>query len=470
MLLVFHQWHTSSTLVALPFDRLHVLIIEYESGPAEDYPAEEERKSMIDVVEPIEGEETTMAKTYRVGFDFGNSTMVVWIELGSQTWTVTVPTAFARVSAKQLQNLDIAVEHSVMIRLEGETVDWAIGELAIRQSKDYWHGQGDIARYASDHAVRGLLALVAMLIPDKECNLVIASGLPAETYRKNRELRKAIKKAFTGPRVFTIDGGKTMRRFNLEYATCLMEGAGALGLYMDSNATLPAACIDIGGRTSDLYVADANGTPQSEFCKGKELGVVTAEKQFADSFEEKHHFEPKPSEVKACLYAYINTSKAKKKPYPSIGHNGKRIEDEELELLAAEAVTMTAREIVSFVASAWRESEANLEIGIRFSPIILIGGGAFYFLEALRTRITHLQRPEDAWGPVGANAAGYARAASAWLKKKLAEEAAAKKAQAASKELVTIRDEFELGKELAAAAAEAAETVETNTDVANESA
>jgi hypothetical protein len=411
-----------------------------------------------------------MAKTYRVGFDFGNSTMVVWLESGPQTWTITVPTAFAKVSARQLQNLDIAVEHSVVIRLEGETVDWAIGDLAIRQSKDYWHGQGDIARYASDHAVRGLLALVAMLIPDKACKLVIASGLPAETYRKNRELRKAIKKAFTGTRVFTVDGGKTMRSFELEYATCLMEGAGALGLYMDSDATLPGACIDVGGRTIDLYVADADGTPQGEFCKGKELGVVTAEKQFTDSFEEKYHFEPKASEVKACLFAYVNTAKAKKKPYPSIGYNGKRIEDEELELLAAEAVTVTAREIVSFVASAWRESEANLEIGIRFFPIILIGGGAYYFLEALRTRIKHLQRPEDAWGPVGANAAGYARAASAWLKKKLAEEAAAKKTAAAAKELVTIGQEVTIAKELVDAATEAVEATEIGADAASESA
>ncbi len=415
---------------------------------------------MIDLVQPKEGEETM--KTYKVGFDFGNSTMVVWVELGSQTWTKTIPTAFARVSAKQLQNLDISIEDSVVIRLDGETVDWGIGKLVIRQSKEYWHGQGDIARYASEHAVRGLLALVAMLITDKEANLVVASGLPAETYRKNRDLRKAIARAFTGTHKFTVDGGKTQRTFHVQHAACLMEGAGALGLYMASNATLPGACVDIGGRTTDLYVAGADGVPQNEYCKGKELGVVTAETQFAASFEEKYHFEPKPSEVKDCLYAFVNVAKAKKKPYPSIGYNGKQIPDEELEELASEAVMVTAKEIVSFVASAWRESEANLEIGIRFSPIILIGGGAYYFLEALRQRIKHLQRPTDAWGPVAANAAGYARAASAWLKKKQAEEAAAKKAQA--QELGTIRDEFELGKELAAAAAEAAET---NTDGTN---
>ncbi len=419
---------------------------------------------MNDLVASIEeGEEDQMPKTYRVGYDFGNSTTVVWVESGKDTWTKVIPTAFAKVSSKQLQNLDISVEDSVVIRLEGENVDWAIGNLAMQQSKEYWHGQGDIARYASDHAVRGLLGIIAMLIPDKEANLVIATGLPAETYRKNRELRKDIKRAFTGTRTFTIDGGKTMRRFNLEYAATLMEGAGALGLYMDTHSTLPAACIDIGGRTIDLYVADASGVPQADYCKGKELGVVTAEKQFAESFEEKYGFELKPAEVKACLYAYVNTAKAKKKPYPTIAKFGEPISHEELESLASEAVDMTAKEIVSFVASAWRESEASLSIGIRFSPIILIGGGAYYFLDALRKRIKHLQRPEDAWGPVGANAAGYCRAASAWVKKKLAEEAAAKKAQASTKELETIHQEFELGKELAAAAAEAAEA---NEDVA----
>lgn len=413
--------------------------------------------------EPFEGEEE-MPKTYRVGYDFGNSTMVVWVESGKDSWTKTIPTAFAKVSARQLQNLDIDVADSIVIRLDGETVDWGIGQLVLRQSKEYWHGQDDIARYSSDHAVRGLLGLVASLIPDKEAKIVVATGLPAETYRKNRELRKAIARAFTGTHKFTIDGGKTTRTFHLEHAATLMEGAGALGLYMDASATLPGACVDIGGRTTDLYVAGPDGVPQNEFCKGRKLGVVTAEAQFATSFEEKYGFEPKPSEVKESLYAYVNTAKAKKKPYPSIGHNGKRIEDEELEVLASEAVDMTAKEIVSFVASAWRESESSLDIGIRFSPIILIGGGAFYFLEALRKRIKHLQRPSDAWGPVAANAAGYCRAASAWLKRKLAEEAAAKKAQGNAQELEVIRDEFELGKELAAAAAEAAET---NTDAAS---
>lgn len=424
----------------------------------------------IDDASIEEGKEDQMPKTYRVGYDFGNSTMVVWMEAGKDTWTKMIPTAFAKVSSKQLQNLEISVEDSVVIRLDGETVDWAIGNLAMKQSKEYWHGQGDIARYASDHAVRGLLGIVAMLIPDKEANLVIATGLPAETYRKNRELRKEIKRAFTGSRKFTIDGGKTTRTFHLEYTATLMEGAGALGLYMDARSTLPAACIDIGGRTIDLYVADANGVPQADFCKGKELGVVTAEKQFAESFEEKYSFEPKPAEIKACLYAYVNTAKAKKKLYPTIAKFGVEIPHEELELLASEAVDMTAKEIVSFVASAWRESEASLSIGIRFSPIILIGGGAYYFLEALRKRITHLQRPNDAWGPVGANAAGYARAASVWLKKKQAEEAAQKKAQ----ELATIHQEIELGRELAAAEVETAEMNTTqanlakaNTDVAS---
>jgi len=420
---------------------------------------------MVGFVEPIEGEET-MAKTYRVGFDFGNSTMVVWVEFGSQTWTMTVPTAFAKVSARQLQNLDITMEDSAVIRLDGETVDWGIGKLVLRQSKDIWHGQGDTARYASEHAVRGLLALVAILIPDREANLVVATGLPAETYRKNRDLRKAIAKAFTGPKKFTIDGGKTQRTFNLQYAATLMEGAGALGLYMDADATLPGAVIDIGGGTTDLYVAGPDGVPQGEFCKGKEVGVVTAERQFSDSFEEKYHFEPKPSEVKDCLYAYVNTSKAKKKPYPAIGNNGKRIEDEELEALASEAVDVTAKEIVSFVASAWRESAGSMEIGRRYSPIVLIGGGAYYFLEALRKRITHLQRPTDAWGPVAANAAGYARAANAWLKKKLAEEAAAKKAAAAAKELEAIGQEVTIAKELVDAATEAVEATETPSDIA----
>jgi hypothetical protein len=48
--------------------------------------------------------------------------------------------------------------------------------------------------------------------------------------------------------------------------------------------------------------------------------------------------------------------------------------------------------------------------------VLNIGGGVFYFYQALKARIPHLSRPAD---PTHANALGYARAAEQLLSKKL---------------------------------------------------
>src|SRR5205085_741917 len=83
------------------------------------------------------------------------------------------------------------------------------------------------------------------------------TALPAETYIKNTELRHTIKNALDGVHTFTLDGGKTWRTVSIEVANVVMEGAGALIAYGDKNAskTAESAVIDVGGRTTDLYVA-----------------------------------------------------------------------------------------------------------------------------------------------------------------------------------------------------------------------
>src|SRR5205823_2710016 len=95
------------------------------------------------------------------------------------------------------------------------------------------------------------------LIPDTEFGLYVVTGLPAETYIKNMALRNNIKTALDGTHVFTMDNNKSFRRVTIEVATVVMEGAGALIAYGDkaANKTTESAVIDIGGRTTDLYVA-----------------------------------------------------------------------------------------------------------------------------------------------------------------------------------------------------------------------
>jgi plasmid segregation protein ParM len=395
-------------------------------------------------IDSVEGDGTIVAnKVYPCGFDFGNAEICVVLLDGRKTLTKSVPTAFAKVDSTQLNNLGVDIADALVIRGEQENVEWGIGEVALAQSNDTWNGRGDLLRYSSKHALRALLRITASMIPDKEYTLIVSSGLPAEIYQHHtdiKDIKKGIKRALAGDHVFTTDNGETMRTCHVEYALTLMEGAGALQLYARKDNTSPqgGAVIDIGGRTTDLCVM-RNGVPVAEFCKGKPIGVATAEQILRSAFEKKYKFPLTDLEARNIMFAYANTAKAKKKPYTEISNRGNKITASELEQLADEAVQETTQEIVSFVAATWRESDRSSALAVRFDPCLIIGGGAYYFFEALHARIQHLQKPED---PLFANAAGFAKASEARYLQKRAE---AKKKQDAE-QAAAIATEIERAK------------------------
>jgi len=101
--------------------------------------------------------------------------------------------------------------------------------------------------------------------------------------------------------------------------------------------------------------------------------------------------------------------------YPDVSVYGKSIGAHELERLAKEAITQVASEIVSFVASAWRQSDRDA-VAASFKPVLNIGGGVFYFHNFLKKRIPHLTRPDD---PIHANSIGYCNLAGNLLIRKI---------------------------------------------------
>jgi hypothetical protein len=388
---------------------------------------------MIDESQAIQGEEDDMKpyKWYAFGHDFGNAELCGVLMKGSQPIMKSLPTAFAKVDMSRLNNLGIETKDALVLQFEQEAAQWGIGPVALAHSTAVWDGRGDLMRYASKHSLRALLGLSAMMIPDREYGLVVTTGLPAETFQKNPGIKKEIKKTITGSHTFSLDNGATWRTAHVEYGTVLMEGAGALMAYAKKNMAGPqgSAIIDIGGRTTDLYVARA-GVPVAEFCVGKPLGVVTAAQMLQSAFEARYQFPLNPIETRSILFAYANSDGLKRKAYPEISKYGEKIPASELDALAREAVNETTEEIVSFVSSSWRESDSSLAIGVRFDPVLNIGGGSYYFYDALKKRIPHLQKPD---APVFANALGYAKASTALLEKKLKKEAEAEAAQAAMK-------------------------------------
>ncbi|MBO0784418.1 MAG: ParM/StbA family protein, partial [Ktedonobacteraceae bacterium] len=319
---------------------------------------------------------------------------------------------FAKADINAMRSLGVKTDQSDthVIQFQGEAMAHAVGELALQQAVEVYHGRGDIQRYTSKYSLRGLLTLAASLIPEAEFGLYVVTGLPAETYIKNRKLRSEIKAALDGTHVFTMDSGKIWHRVTVEVATVVMEGAGALIAYGQQSASrmMESAVIDIGGRTTDLYVARGQ-VPVTEYCKGKPLGVETATQMLIDIFEHKYDRPLSLLEAREIMFAFASDDGSRS--YPDVSVYGKTISPYELERMAREAISQIGAEIVSFVASAWRQSDRDA-VAASFKPVLNIGGGAYYFHNFLKQRIPHLSRPED---PIHANPLGYCNMAGRLL-------------------------------------------------------
>ncbi len=347
-------------------------------------------------------------KWYGIGDDFGNSEISTAISNGSQTPFVrSITTAIKElIDIGQLENLGQDLSTINSIRLHNEDISYVLGDFAQSQYKDAWNGRGDILRYASKYHLIGLLSNAAAMIQDREFGLYIVTGLPATTYIKKPELRGDIKKALDGTYVFTPDLGKTWRTATVEVVNVIMEGAGALLYYgaKSSNKDEMHAVIDIGGRTTDLYVAQGQ-RPQQDFCKGTPIGVETAAEIVKSLCEQKHNLEVSDYDAQRILRAYSTGGSSQ---YPTLTSYGQEVPWIAQQTMAQEAVTTTAGRIVSFVSSSWNENERG-SVGSRFKTVLNIGGGTFYFNQALKRRIPHLSRPSD---PVHANALGYSTLAA----------------------------------------------------------
>jgi plasmid segregation protein ParM len=379
-------------------------------------------------------------KWYPYGHDFGNAEMSGAILNKSGTPNArNIPTAFTKTNKAAMKGLGVEVnrKNAFVFQFEGEEVAYAIGELALSQSRDPWNGRGDIERYSSKHALRGMLTIASTLIKDESFGLYVVGGLPAETYIKNTGLRRKIKSELDGTYKFTVDAGRTWRTAQVKVVNIVMEGAGALIAYGDKDAASRAhesAVIDIGGRTTDLYVARGQ-VPVTEYCKGKPVGVETATLAFMEAFENRHNLPLSLLQAREVMRTYAanhapkdptDTTKRKRVPYPEVSVYGQIVEQSEIEQLVKEAINTTATEIVSFVASTWRQGDTGTVAGT-FKPVLLIGGGFYYFFDAVKRRIKHLGHPDE---PQNANVAGYVTLATRMYAKEQ-EQAKAKAEQGA---------------------------------------
>ena len=407
-------------------------------------------------------------RTYAFGWDFGNTeTDAVLISKGKQL-RFTTPTAFVRVDTTTMQSLAslesseeaevkgnskakakgkvvdavVVVDDSnapppvlepekIIIQLQGESMSFGFGHHALLQKGDPWTGRGDYQRYASSYALRGALAASGLMQSDKEYGLLVVAGLPADYYLRYPKLRDDIKARLNGTHTFTLDGGQTWRTAHIEVAAIMMEGAGALITYQGLSKTSEAAVVDIGGGTTDLY-AQLGATPIDDFCKGTPVAVESATAILKKSFLQEFKRPLADKEARDISRAWAS---GKKKNFPQIAAFGTLVPVEKLQNMVEEAVLSIAEDIVGFISATWRDGIA------RFTPILLIGGGAFYFFDAIKNRIDHVMVHDD---PTFANAIGYATLAARKLLKKM-QAAAEEKARViiVDADVVVVKDERE---------------------------
>jgi len=141
------------------------------------------------------------------------------------------------------------------------------------------------------------------------------------------------------------------------------------------------------------------------------LGVESATHILMNTFETKYKRPLSRSEARRIMRASVSQRLV---TFPEITVYGKRIDPLQVEQLAAEAITQIGTEIVSFVASAWRQSDQGA-VAASFKPVLAIGGGVYYFYAVLKEQIPHLARTVD---PIHANAHGYCTLASRLLSRK----------------------------------------------------
>ncbi len=349
-----------------------------------------------------------MHPIYAYGHDFGNAeTGGVLFDRGIQR-AITIPSATALGSLHDLIQMRSALSESYAGNYpetlkRGEYVleyngnELFVGNLALKQSRTATTALGDISRYYSPRSLHLLLAASASIISHPEYQIDVVTGLPVETFA-NAEIRKKVKAALEGEHRFVLNG--VHRLALVRVIKVIMEGAGAVIAY-GSAEDITQGCIDIGGRTTDLFAAEGQSPilHLCNLCKGKDVGVEAVADLLSNRFQTRYQRPLKPSETREILHAHIN-----KRTYRSVSVNGRTIPEGEIRQSVENALASIGSDIASFVSTTWNASESG-SVGSDIGMVVLVGGGAYYFADIMRARIPHLVIPQQ---PELANAIGYA--------------------------------------------------------------
>jgi plasmid segregation protein ParM len=344
----------------------------------------------------------SLVRTFAYGHDFGNAEVGGVVIDGNNILKRTMPTAISIGDPRTLKSLGVVLDsEDYVFQMEGETNSYYIGKLALTQGSAPTSERGNIRRYEGDNSVRTMLVNAATLIGRNAFKLRVVTGLPVETYKDDPAARQRIIDKLNGVYNFSLNGYK--HTVEVEVERVLPEGSSAIITGGQRDKVLQGV-IDIGGRTTDLYVSNGMN-PMVSACIGSPLGVETATDILIRNVKAYYGRVLDQDEARTIMHAYVAG-----RSHSAISHNGKDIE---VDSFAAEAVDLVGGQILSWVASRWNSSEMG-DVGARYKRIFLIGGGALYFFDQLKKRIPHLEMLSE---PEFVNALGYATMAYQALRK-----------------------------------------------------
>jgi len=268
-----------------------------------------------------------------------------------------------------------------------------IGSLALTQAKLSSSGRGDITRYWSKRSLEMLLTVAGSIVPEHAFRLNVVTGLPIETFTSAN--RKRVKEALEGYHEFILNGKPRTADIVVSRVD---HGGCRCGDCLRTGEQVKQGAIDIGGRTTDAFVANGQ-SPILPLCKGKALGVERVAELLSQQVETKYLRALSTQETREVLYAYVQ-----RKPYPALYASGTRISELDLMQWVTHDIDTVGSEIASFVSQAWNDSEHG-SVASDVAKVLLVGGGAYYFHHVIASLISHVEVPAH---PELANAIGYA--------------------------------------------------------------
>lgn len=329
--------------------------------------------------------------TYAYGHDFGNTETTGVTQTRNGERTLTLSSALYRGSYDDLMRIvgatstndgEISIlnpgSHVIKFRdvQDHNERELFIGDLAVKQSgnttMDVLTGRGQMQRYWDYRSLALLLVTSGTLIPDGEYGLTVVTNIPVASHTDINTRR--VKVALEGHHEFTLDGKK--RCAHVTVKKTIMEGASANILYGDGKRKI--GVIDIGGRTTDVYMVDGL-TPVQDLCKSFDVGVETVSDRIKDRFEADFDFPISVQDTRALMREYIGAKRYQ--DIPSVYNSGRH--DSVVERMAYQVMREVGQDITNRIRGVWNQSFKSGAVAGDVSAIITIGGGAYFFKDEL---------------------------------------------------------------------------------------